>query len=206
MVASVALGILLATTIQTPAKPNPDYMQLARYIAGSAVEDPEAIGGFGWSSNRPKPVNDRKLLGNGLTVTLRRNGGALSLTIANGGRQVEWLRAGDSNILGFLEAKDKGGNWIPIEFQPWYTCGNSYHRVGVTPGHGWTFDAPVPTGNLKTQVRWRYRSRGIEHTSNPVSTTIPARRFELEPSVRASNAIKFDGDFPYLVPTFPPPG
>lgn len=204
MIAPIAFGILLVTTTQTPAKPNPSYMQLARYIAGSAVVDTDAVGGFGPSNNLPKPIRDRNLLGRGLTLTLSRKGEALSLTIANGGRQIEWLRAGDSNILGFLEAKDKGGNWRPIEFQPWYTCGNSYHRVGLSPGHGWTFDIPMPTGKLKTQVRWRYRSQGVEHASNAVATTIPATRFELAPEMRAANKIKFDGDFPYLVPiSFP---
>jgi len=100
-----------------------------------------------------------------------------------------------------LEAKDRGGNWRPIEYQPWYTCGNSYHRVGVTPGHGWAFEIPLPTGGFKTQVRWRYRSQGVEHTSNALATTIPATRFELAPEIKAANKIKFDGDFPFLVPT-----
>lgn len=62
----------------------------------------------------------------------------------------------------------------------------------------------MPTGKLKTQVRWRYRSQGVEHASNAAATTIPATRFELAPEMRAANKIKFDGDFPYLVPiSFP---
>lgn len=195
---------MLSAGQASDAKADLRFMQLARYVAGSDLADPQALGGF-WSADvQPKPIPDLKLLGRATMATLKRVGERLVLTLANSGKEVAWIHAGDSNLLGFLEAKDTGGNWRPIEYQPWYTCGNSYHRVGLPSGQGWTFTVPVPPGNLKTQVRWRHQRRGETIYSNSLATTIPSTRFDLEPAVRAKSKVRYDGDFPFLVPhSFP---
>lgn len=202
----VAVPVLLLAGQYPFANGDPRYIQYAAYIAGSKVMDPEAPGGFGPSDRYPAVVKDLKLLGNaGPKATLVRTKKGFVLHLANAGPKEVWFRAGDSNLLGYLEAKDSRGVWRPIEYKPWYTCGNSYHRVQLPAGMGWSFEREVPTGDLKTSVRWRFTGPD-ELISNEVASTIPSTRFELEPKSKSEWKLHEGWGYPVLVPnSFQPP-
>jgi hypothetical protein len=174
------------------------FMQQATYFAGS-IADPLASG-YGTSSNMPKPIGDKNLLGKGLQAILSKAEKGLDLEIANGGASEAWLRAGDSNILGYLQAKDANGTWRPIEFHYWMTCGNSFHRVQLPIGQAWTFAISLPSVGSVTQIRWHYQSGQAELNSNVVEVLLPATRFQLPPTFEDSQELAITGDYPILMP------
>ena len=151
------------------------------------MPDTTAPGGFGESSNQPKPVWDVRLKGDGPKALLVVPRDQLVLTAGNRTTREAWFRAADGNILGYMEAKDARGVFRPIQYHHAITCGNSYHRVGLKPGQGWSFDVPLRPGPLKTVVRWRYRDKGFDLVSNEVSRQISSLSFDIEPRLRIEN-------------------
>jgi hypothetical protein len=146
----------------------------------------------------------------GPSATLSATKQGLGLVLANGGPTTAWIHAGDSNILAYLEAKDANGLWRPIEYKPWYTCGNSYHRLGLPASEGWQFEISIPRGSLKSKVRWRYYGRNGESEllSNEVEFSLPPTRFKLEPILTATCEVSTRWGPPTLIPKphhVPPP-
>lgn len=192
----IALSVVVAA--QGAAVPDDRYMQHARYGAASAMPDTTAPGGFGESSNLPKPVSDPRLVGAGPKALLAAIRDRFVLTLGNRTARDVWFRAADGNILGYLEAKDARGVFRPIQYHHAITCGNSRHRVGLKPGQGWTFDVALRPGTLKTVVRWRYRDQGFDLVSNEVSAQVSPLSFEIEPGLLGEHELWLDGDFPTL--------
>jgi hypothetical protein len=52
------------------------------------------------------------------------------------------------------------GRWQSLERFPQTHCGNSFHRVFLSPGEYWEFYAPHRQGSLKTKLRFRLEPRG----------------------------------------------
>jgi hypothetical protein len=190
----------IALSQQESVEPDARFMQCTHYVAGSPVPDPEAAGGFWASDNLPFLFTNKSMLGDGPKATVRRVKDALRVSLTNGGLADAWFSAGDSNVMGWLEAKRPSGEWAPIEYTPWYSCGNSYHRVACPPSFGWTWTVKVPEGSLKTKVRWRYGTSVATMTSNEVEAWIPATRFSLTESVAKSNVVESNGGRPVLMP------
>lgn len=188
--------LLLATTLldQTPAAPDLAYMQGARYFAASPA-DPEAPGGYGTSDNQPYSYFQQ---GTGLRATLEKGKGGVTLRLGNAGPDGVWLRAADSNLTAYLEAKDKSGAWRPIEWHHQITCGNSWHRVLLPAQHAWTFSVTLPAGTFKTQIRWRFKSAELEILSNAMTYSLPPSRFEIEPRLRDQYTLGTQGEMPTL--------
>lgn len=192
----IATLLILTGQVSTDVK----YMNRAVYMAASELKDPLAPGGFGTSDRKPMEIRDRNLLGTAARAVLSRTKTGFTLWLVNGGREPAWFRAADSNILGWLEAKDGSGNWKPIEYHVWSDCGNSYHRVAALPGHGWRFDVAIPNGKLKTSVRWRtIGADGTDIVSNEVGANIPLERFSLSPNTEKDNRLQ-SATVPILMP------
>ena len=182
-------------------QPDQKFMQMAVYRASSPIEDPTAAGGFGTADNLPQLV-DRSMLGKGLKATVQRIKDGFVVTVTNGSEPDAWIDAADSNVFGWLEAKDKNGEWKAIEFKPWYTCGNSYHRVNLPVGYGWSWKSTIPNGDFKTQVRWRFDQGRKASYSNVIDANIPITRFALAPEVAQNNRLETKYGYPMLMPIF----
>lgn len=184
----IAALFLIATQAQ---KPEGNYMGPARYYAGSNLPDPQAAGGYGTSDRLPVRITDRALLGNSARPVLSRTGSVFTLWVVNGGTQPTWFRAADSNILGWLEARDASGKWKPIEFHQWYSCGNSYPDWGfprATAGASRSpFQAdrsqpesdgvwPIPNESILFQTKCRHPSPfSVSHSAPPLGRSMPFR-------------------------------
>jgi hypothetical protein len=181
--ACFALSVLVVA--QQTEKPDLRYMQPARYHALSAKPDGQAPGGFGEGGQKPARMSSSRPWKGGLAIRLTRTpSGAFRLDVMNGSEGDVWLPASDSNLQIYLEAKNRKGDWAPIEYHHWSWCGNSRHRVMLPQQHAWDFRAPVPFGPLRTQVRARMKAEA-DVVSNEVTAEIPAERFSLAPRPRS---------------------
>ncbi|MBX7133693.1 MAG: hypothetical protein K1X67_13555 [Fimbriimonadaceae bacterium] len=189
-------ALLLASLVVGQATTAPDlrYMQPARYFAGSPA-DPEATGGYASSNNLPSALFQR---GNGLTANLEKGKSGVLLRLGNAGPPEVWLRAADSNLTAFLEAKDKSGTWKPVEYHHQITCGNSWHRVLLPAQHAWTFSVALPAGDVKTQIRWHFKSAELDLVSNALNFTLARTRFEIEPGLRGQYSLTTQNEMPTL--------
>ena len=138
------------------------------YLAGSRIKDHQAWGGFGPSTNYPRPLEDKAAIGEPGTLSVMvdpqepvRNGSylGLRLRIVNRSQQQVALSAIDSHLYIVQEAQNEKGEWTAIEVKARGTgppdCVNGPHRVFLDPGEYWSFVAPRYTGPFKTKLRFR---------------------------------------------------
>lgn len=177
-------------------------MGQARYVAGSVEVDKSAPGGFGSSDNYPLAI-DSGIPAEALSV--KREGKHLVVTIANRDNGNLWIQAADSNLMGWLEAKD-GATWKPIQYHTWASCGNSNHRVKLPKGFYWRFEEPIADGRMVTDVRFvlltnENRSREEEPVySKSFRVSLDAGVFRLPAPVSADSVLKTDRVVPTLMP------
>jgi hypothetical protein len=75
--------------------------------------------------------------------------------LVNASDSVLVTEAQDSRIDVVLQAYFNG-NWIDIETLPQSWCGNSYHRVFLSPRRYWSFKVPVYSGPVSSLLRYRF--------------------------------------------------
>lgn len=190
---------LLVAIALIAQKPEAKYMMLANYPAGSLAVDTQAPGGHGTSDNYPKPIERNELKGKGLTASLLPSKFGVAI-VASNDLDESWLPAADGKLLGFLEAQNPKGQWVPIEYHQWYTCGNSYHRVQLPAGKQWSFNAPLLYGTLRTKIRWHLKGGEQDLISNELQWDINPERFNLSPQLAKDNFIEMGWQVPTLRP------
>jgi hypothetical protein len=144
---------------------NINYMLRGHFYASSPFDSVLAgYGGWGGSDNNFSPVdknlpvnnnrfeiyidaNDTSDWGNGYA--------AYNVYVINGADDTLFFSAQDSRLYMVVEAKDKSGEWKPIEYLPSSWCGNSYHTLFLPKDKYWKFKTPVFTGKIKTSLRIR---------------------------------------------------
>ncbi len=183
------------------------YIQPAIYRAGSTVNDPKAVGGYGRSNRFPEPVSDRKRLNGRLNAVLSNDNGNLSIYVTNGSSEYLWLPARDSLLHAGLEAKDQNGRWRPIEYDWTVQCGASWHRVILPPAYEWSYRKTLPVGRFQTTIRLRIKTDGGETYSNEVPATLFKERFTQSTESKKKNTIILQNNWAtkflgYIPPSF----
>lgn len=175
----------------------PIFMERAIYPAASPIKDSDALGGHGTSSNLPKPItkNSPKEL-----LSIVRNDSILTIQITNHNTPNLWLRAADGNLIAWLEAK-VGDTWKPIQYHYWITCGNSYHRINLPIGQQFTYEPKIPSGPLKTELRFALFDSDENPTySKSFTTAIHPNILKLSPELTKESKLTTKWTTPTLVP------
>jgi hypothetical protein len=154
-----------ANSIPTIPEPLYVYSQMPGYFwAKSARPDKRALGGFGQSRNAPYELDsDSPYAKKGIQLVVLPKESerfldhydGFTVLLINGSPAELSLSASDSRLPIVREALDADGGWKPIEYLPSSWCGNSYHRVFISPGQYWRFAAPRYAGTYVTQMRFR---------------------------------------------------
>ncbi|HZG00073.1 MAG TPA: hypothetical protein VEY71_03680 [Chitinophagales bacterium] len=163
----ILFATLFLICIDAAAQPrkdlNVDFMVRGYVYAATAVEDSQALGGFGRSGNPPKQLgttSSAKKDGIYLFVDTTKHAvfaekyNGYKLFLVNGSNDVVQLPASDSRLSVVAEAFINS-KWQPVEYLPRSWCGNSYHRVYLKPDQYWEFDIPRYSGKIKTQLRYK---------------------------------------------------
>ncbi len=164
------------------------YMLRGYFYAGTAIEDEQALGGFGSSDNLPVEA-PRELLSEGrITLVVQldedvRFAGkyrGLRVLLLNGKDEVVPFAASDSRLSIVQEARAEDGTWKPIEYLPSSWCGNSYHRVFLAPGQCWRFVAPRCEGEVEPELRFRLEHEDGAIVSESFRGSINPEQFEVQ--------------------------
>jgi len=85
----------------------------------------------------------------------------------------------DYSLYLIQEAIDKKGNWKPIEFWGFSTCGNSYDRkINFNPNQMIELDSPKYKGDFSTKIRFKLRLNNQVYYSNSLHSTINISKFQ----------------------------
>lgn len=162
-------------------------MAPAAYCVNSDVPDTKAPGGFAPSKNNSWSMADVNVKADKLTLTVKKNvccamkGGEcpLILVLANGTKEPVQLQASDSRLELGREAKDRSGNWRPIEFRAPSDCGNSRHQVVLSADRVWVWDVPSWNGSFATKCRYVLSGLDKPVVSEEFDAKIDPQSFEL---------------------------
>jgi hypothetical protein len=181
----------LAGTLGTPPAsgglPEVERHTKARgyFMAGSAVVDRDALGGFASSSNYPHPIGRQVPPGEVSLIALpdelspfEGSHRGFLVVLANATAETVSFSASDSRLSIVREAVDPDGAWKPIEYLPSSWCGNSYHCVFLPAGEAWRFTAPTYRGTIATRMRFVLRrEKGASIYSNEFPGSINPGQF-----------------------------
>jgi len=124
-------------------------------------------GGFGASSNQPiefpayykKKSNTAELIAypNKHKSFFKKYKGFVLLLTNPTPKELQF-EASDSRLSIVMQAKNKEGKWVNIEYLPSSWCGNSYHTLTLPINKAWSFIVPQYTGQFKTTLRFKFKN------------------------------------------------
>lgn len=102
-----------------------------------------------------------------------------SIFIKNSSNENLVLVPQDNSLYLIQEAIDKKGNWKPIEFWGFSTCGNSYERkINFNSNQIIELDSPKYKGDFSTKIRFKFRLNNQVYYSNSLPSTINISKFQ----------------------------
>ena len=102
-----------------------------------------------------------------------------SIFIKNSSNENLVLVPQDNSLYLIQEAIDKKGNWKPIEFWGFSTCGNSYDRkINFNSNQIIELDSPKYKGDFSTKIRFKLRLNNKIYYSNPLYSKINISKFQ----------------------------
>jgi hypothetical protein len=137
-----------------------EHMNRGYCHAGSSLDDPNAIGGYGKPQNAPRKVGSRSngrglyILAQPTVVSPYAGSSGMRVTLVNQTDDLLAFAACDSRLAIVQEAQAANGIWKPVDELPKTHCGNSYHRVFLPPNRFWAFPAPRYAGTIPTKLRF----------------------------------------------------
>ncbi|CAM1357749.1 hypothetical protein [Tenacibaculum xiamenense] len=156
--------------------------------AYSSLKNSEEQNGEGRSDNLPQEVTS-DFIRNGLYLTINEKEHVkytdsllgCKLYLVNTTDSILSLKAVDSRLDIFIEAKDSDNRWKAISYLPYSSCGNSYHHVKLDRNEFWSFNIPVFNGNFKTKLRYVLDVNGWgKVVSNEMSCYLNKEQFDKE--------------------------
>lgn len=141
---------------------NIDYMNEGYFRAGSPPQNKsDKYGGWATSGNMYLPVkkeipvlkNNLQLFIDTMHVTDWHGYKGYAVYLSNASGDTAYFQAEDSRLPVVLQAKNKKGEWMDIEYLMHSWCGNSYHTLYLPKNKYWPFSSPVYEGDFKTRIR-----------------------------------------------------
>lgn len=84
------------------------------------------------------------------------NQGQQQVWIINNSKDTVTIQMQDWSFICVLQAKTKGGQWYPIQYWRFSTCGNSYYSKHFPPKTANSFITKLPNeGDYKTKLRYK---------------------------------------------------
>lgn len=84
------------------------------------------------------------------------NQGQQQVWIINNSKDTVTIQMQDWSFICVLQAKTKGGQWYPIQYWRFSTCGNSYYSKHFPPKTANSFVTKLPNeGDYKTKLRYK---------------------------------------------------
>ena len=88
---------------------------------------------------------------------IKNNNGQNKIWIINNTTDTVSIQMQDMSYICILQGLTKGGQWFPIQYWKFSTCGNSYYDKAFAPKTANSFIATIPKeGTYKTKLRFKF--------------------------------------------------
>jgi hypothetical protein len=109
-----------------------------------------------------------------------KNNSYFPVFIVNSTTKTKVLIGKDDRIFAIQEAKDKAGNWRPIQWRGTDFCGVGYWGLYIRPSEFSTILFPKYNGDFDTEIRIRFRNGKHVMISNSFKGKINTKQFYFE--------------------------
>lgn len=114
------------------------------------------------------------------------NQGQQQVLIINNSKDTVSVEMQDESFVCVLQALTKGGQWCPIQYRPFSSCGNSYFLKDSPPGTANSFITKLPNdGDYKTKLRYKLLGSDNAYYSNEFDGWINYCEFVKDSSIRS---------------------
>lgn len=105
-------------------------------------------------------------------IAEKENISEFSIYIKNVSKDTLILKCQDSKLYIIQEAKNKDGDWKPIEYWSYSWCGNSDFGKAIAPEHIIRTKSKCYSGSYETEIRFKLLSDNKVYYSNVLNGTI----------------------------------
>ena len=119
-----------------------------------------------------------------LIIAEVENDSIFSIYVKNNQNTILNLSVQDSHLYLIQEAKDINGNWKPIEYWRFSTCGNSYGSEKIDSEKVIKTESRKYSGNFKTEIRFKLLEDNEVFYSNSLICNINSSLFKISDEVK----------------------
>jgi hypothetical protein len=164
---------ILFITLKLSAQSNEMVMNNNR-IDQNYVSTPELLANF----------KSQNLIGNKINLVLEKiKDSTYSIYVINKTSDTISISNQDWSLFLIQEAKNKNGEWKPIEYWQYSTCGNSYLSVKLEPNGILKTESLAYYGNFKTEIRFKLLNNDIVYYSNSITGFVNLSQFSIPTSI-----------------------
>ncbi len=96
----------------------------------------------------------------------------------------------DWSLFLIQEAKNKNGEWKPVEYWQYSTCGNSYLSENIEPNGILKTESTAYFGNFNTEVRFKLLNNDRIYYSNPINGFVNLSQFTIPSNITENRALE----------------
>lgn len=112
-------------------------------------------------------------------ISEKSNDSLFSIYVFNKTADTLTILTQDSHLFLIQEAKDKNGEWKPVEHWNYSTCGNSYLTKKIEPNGILKTESVAYNGKFETQVRFKLLNNDGIFYSNPIIGFVNLSQFSI---------------------------
>lgn len=137
------------------------------------------------SSEFKVKINGQSKTENEINLIIEKTeGNRYSIYILNKTNDSITISKQDWSLYLIQEAKDKNGNWKPIEYWQYATCGNSYLSNKLEPNGVLKTESIAYNGNFETEIRFKFLNGKKIYYSSSVTGKINENQFNLPNDIK----------------------
>ena len=125
-------------------------------------------------------INSQNLIENKINLVLEKTKDSLySIYVINKTSDPISISKQDWSLFLIQEAKNKNGEWKPVEYWQYSTCGNSYLSEKIKPNGILKTESLAYFGNFKTEIRFKLLNSDQIYYSNPINGFVNLSQFSV---------------------------
>lgn len=128
----------------------------------------------------------------------RNNIQSIPVFIYNPGNDTVYLDQQDGRVIMIQEAKDVNGEWKPIEYWRYSSCGNSYGSEGLYPNTLAIVKIIKYDGDFETEIRLKLKNGNSIFYTDSYKGKINRNQFELPSDIKENYLVRRFDDKEYL--------
>jgi len=128
---------------------------------------------------------------NNLSVFLEKsNDSIFSIYLFNKTTDSIKISSQDEHLYLIQEAKNQDGEWKPIEYWKYSSCGSSYMDEKLKTNGILKTESKVYDGGFETQIRFKLLNDNANYYSNPITGYVDLAHFNIPNNITEYNAYK----------------